>query len=1193
MAGLSIIFKAIDEISSKFDSIATCGSKAVERFDELGAAADKAYTEMADAAFGASDALEKAVQSTDQWTDAIANYDKNAMEAIYSTEELVEMGFKTEDALQDAAKAADEAAAEFGKLGEQSEEAAKKSEGFGDKSTNAVNALSNVLATVGIAAALTGIAAAFMACSTAAAEFETNIAMVSTVADSSVLSSGQLSEQISNLSTEVAQSVNELADATYNAISASVDTANAAAFVGTSNKLAVGGFTESAVAVDVLTTAINAYGMEATDATKISDYLITTQNLGKTTVDQLASSVGMVIPTAAAYGVELDNLSTAYAVLTANGVATAQATTYLKSMMTELADSGSGVSKVLQEETGNTFSELMAQGDSLGDVMQILGDNVDGNSTAFSNLWSSTEAATGALSMYNSGADKFTSVLGQMQNSAGAAEKAYKTMTDTTEYSTKRMENSFDNLGIAIGDDLNPVVGTFQNEISDVVDSFTKLVVKHPAISAVLTGIFMGLGALTIGVTVYTVATTVAIPAIVAFGTAINVSIWPLTLLVGAIAAAAASIIYFSNKMEEANNVQENLVTSSRNMEDELNSLQEQYNETIEIYGRNSDEAYKLKMEIDELSESFVSSKRTIGDLASEIESLSTTLDEIHKTYEDAITSNGELEYSSRVMTEQLAILSSKSTNTDSDLMLMQGIVDSLNISYEGLNITLDETSGKLNLSIEQLYSAVEQAADDANNQAATKGLVDTLQSYNQLKDEMDTAFSETIAAKEKYNELEEGWINDHPVLSSIGEGAEMNWSDTLGEAWNEWQKLGDEAGKARSKYDECIGSITEYCEELGYTGEETKKFIETLKSSSDAAREMDNSLSSTSESMVSSEDAVATAIAGVKDEIESLATKYDEAFAAARTSIDGQIGLFDTMKTKSEISVADMQKAFESQLEYLNTYTANLEKASSLGLNEGLISSLSDGSAESAGQLDAIIAKIEKLGGTSDDAKAFVEKFNSQFEQVDAAKDTFSGTVADMEKDFTAGMDIIGKELEDAIDKMNMSEDAAKAARSTMDAYIEAIKSKTNEVNSAVAAFDFVQKNPVTYSNATKEKGYAVGTADAEPGIALVGENGPELVNFGGGETVYTAGETMNILANNVGNSDFYVAPPAAEEETESGTQEKIITLRIEGSGDMKIGSNMNKDDVLGILMDNVKGALMNIVHQEILEEGDMSYEF
>ena len=67
----------------------------------------------------------------------------------------------------------------------------KKSEDFGDKSKNAVVGLDDILATVGIVAALNKIADAFSNASDKAAEFETNVAMVSTVADTTVLSADQ------------------------------------------------------------------------------------------------------------------------------------------------------------------------------------------------------------------------------------------------------------------------------------------------------------------------------------------------------------------------------------------------------------------------------------------------------------------------------------------------------------------------------------------------------------------------------------------------------------------------------------------------------------------------------------------------------------------------------------------------------------------------------------------------------------------------------------------------------------------------------------------------------------------------------------------------------------------------------------------------------------------------------------------
>lgn len=95
---------------------------------------------------------------------------------------------------------------------------------------------------------------------------------------------------------------------------------------------------------------MNAYGLKASEVTNVSDMLIQTQNLGKTTVADLASSMGKVIPTANAYGVSLDELCAGYAIMTANGVATAESTTYMNGMLNELGKSGTTVSETLKEK---------------------------------------------------------------------------------------------------------------------------------------------------------------------------------------------------------------------------------------------------------------------------------------------------------------------------------------------------------------------------------------------------------------------------------------------------------------------------------------------------------------------------------------------------------------------------------------------------------------------------------------------------------------------------------------------------------------------------------------------------------------------------------------------------------------------------------------------------------------------------
>ena len=305
------------------------------------------------------------------------------------------------------------------------------------------------------------------------AAFETSLAKVNTIADTSVVSLDKLQKQILDTSSSMGIAASDIAEAAYQAISAGQDTSNAVAFAGQASKLAAAGFTSSSAAVDILTTALNAYGMSADQATHVSDVLLTTQNLGKTSVDELSASMGKVIPLAAAYGVSVENLSSGLAVMTANGIATAEATTYTKSMLNELGDAGSAVGKILQQQTGKSFAQLNADGKSLGDVLQILYDSVDGDSTAFAGLWSSVEAGAGALSLASGGADKFNSVLAQMQDSAGATEAAYETMTDTFQHKVESLQTAASNLSIQLFDSLKDNLSEVAQWGTDCISTLT------------------------------------------------------------------------------------------------------------------------------------------------------------------------------------------------------------------------------------------------------------------------------------------------------------------------------------------------------------------------------------------------------------------------------------------------------------------------------------------------------------------------------------------------------------------------------------------------------------------------------------------------------------------------------------------------------------------------------------------------
>ncbi len=107
-----------------------------------------------------------------------------------------------------------------------------------------------------------------------------------------------MKKQIKELSDSTGVEAGEIAENVYNAISAGQKTGDAVNFVSKATDLARAGFAETGDALDVLSTIMNAYGLEASEVDKVSNDLIMTQNLGKTTVAELSSSMGKVIPTA-------------------------------------------------------------------------------------------------------------------------------------------------------------------------------------------------------------------------------------------------------------------------------------------------------------------------------------------------------------------------------------------------------------------------------------------------------------------------------------------------------------------------------------------------------------------------------------------------------------------------------------------------------------------------------------------------------------------------------------------------------------------------------------------------------------------------------------------------------------------------------------------------------------------------------
>lgn len=1132
MATLKVVFKAIDEISSKFNEMTQSGERALEAFENTGTAADGALSKVSRTAAQTAKSTDAAADSVDDLSSAIGDYEKATGQAANSTGILSEKTTETEKNLDEAAEAARKASEEVEKFGDKSEETGKQSEESSKKGRDGIKELQGVLASAGIAATLNEIKNGFFDCSEAAAQFETSTAMVATIADTSQKSLSSISKEVRGYSNETGEAASDMAEATYQAISASINTADAAAFAGTATKLAVGGFTSATTAVDVLTTAINAYGLAASDATQLSDYLITTQNLGKTSVDQLAQSVGKVIPLASAYNVQMDNLSSAYAVLTANGIATAESGTYLKSMLNELGDTGSGVSEVLLNSTGKTFAQLMEQGYSLGDVMAMLGNAVDGDSTAFNALWNSTEAGIGALSLFNAGADKYNSVLESMRTSAGATEKAYSTMADTTDKSKQRMENAFNNLKISVGDVLNPALTQVYEGFTNVFAGMSDFVDEHPVVVAAISAIAVGVGGFTGALAAYNLATTAAKFVTEAFTATLAAN--PYVLAAAGIVAVTAAAVTLTGVLITQSDEYEGMTATCRDQYDELQRLNDQYNAACEQYGENSDAANSLRYQLDQLNDEFETNRQTVKEFVAECDGLVESHNKVMDAYNSSTSSIKDQELGTLALTQRLGELASQNTQTTASYTEMKAIIDQLNADVPGLGLTYDGVTESVDATVEAIKKAAKAQADSEYKAEQQQTYVDLLKEQSSLEQQIAEAEANLDAERQRRG------MRQDDVTGDWVSGSGFWMEDSPWVAWT-------------SDIDEYKKSL----EELQSAYDENQQTLSDIEGEwRGVAQAVEDSQNQT----VSYEEAVSAAVSTAQTELDNLTAAYDKAYESARTSIEGQIGLFDTMKTSSELSISDMEKAMQSQTDYLNLYSENLKKAAEYGLDDGLIKSLSDGSEESAGYINAIIQNIEKLGGSTEGmpaaASKFVSEFNSKFEETEKAKDTFADNVAKMETDFDEKMGEIETRMSKTVQNMEMTDEARKAAQDTIKAYCDAIRSMTGEAGSAAeavanAAASHLKTAPTTTPTtttptATTVTGHANGTLSAQEDVYIAGEEGPELIIGARGSEVFPTQETERILAavnstENATNAPDDTAPEPELPEIEQPAMQEL----------------------------------------------------
>ena len=359
---------------------------------------------------------------------------------------------------------------------------------------------------------------------------------------------------------------------------------------------------------------MNAYKLEAEEVTNVSDILIATQNKGKTTVGELSTQMGKIIPTASAAKVGLDQVAAGYALMTANGVATAESTTYMNSMLNELNKSGTTVSDTLKNQTGKSFSELMAEGYTLGDVLGIINTAAMADNKTLMDMFGSAEAAKAGLILLGNdvsavenglveaggAAGDFNNMLADIRSGSGGTASALEKLDTTNRkvsVAINQVKNAALDFGQVAGGMLAPYIEKFAGLVEKATDKLKNMdegqkktivtiaamvAAAGPVLSIVGKGISLVGGLITTGgkiVSTFTGAAAALKGGATAFslvgtgakvaGVALTVLSNPITWVVAGIAGLIALFVTLYNKCEwfrtGVNNVATSIATGWKN----------------------------------------------------------------------------------------------------------------------------------------------------------------------------------------------------------------------------------------------------------------------------------------------------------------------------------------------------------------------------------------------------------------------------------------------------------------------------------------------------------------------------------------------------------------------------------------------------------------------------------------------------
>ncbi len=374
----------------------------------------------------------------------------------------------------------------------------------------------------------------------------------------------------------------------------------------------------------------------------------------------------------------------------------------------------------------------------------------------------------------------------------------------------------------------------------------------------------------------------------------------------------------------------------------------------------------------------------------------------IEAANENYASTKAEIEgaaYAAGIYVQRLQELEAAGLNTAVAHREYEMIVEQLNGLIPDLNLAINEQTGLINKNSDALIGDIEAWKKNATAKALQEKYTDVLEEQGtaeaalidaQAKRNRLTEESKILTAEKSRLESEQSRIAkqldavEQQINRTNAEGVESTY-----ELQKQKQELTKEYNLLGISLDENSEKIQDNINQQNGLENQIKESRETLATYEGQITDAENALKLFADECENGGDKLSgtdKAVQTMVGRLQALQDEYEATRISTLESMSTQIGLFDEVSEKCEMSIDDMIKNLQSQQIAFDNYADNLKEAARRGVDEGLVKQLSDGSIESMQILQSILdGSDEKL-----------DELNAIFRQKNESKENAAAIAAD-----------------------------------------------------------------------------------------------------------------------------------------------------------------------------------------------------